>query len=407
MSLSEEFIIYRNVDDEGNELFQAGLFWGNLPEPYNTNLGFLKEGIARYKLIKFTTPYFIFTGMEYINLETLKNHSTIIEALKKQPVHFYLYEPVIYNIEDQPYNLGYYSEFHNLDNSKLRVVELDRLVQFSKETGVRFVVHTCDYNLKKLYGKKYNYLTIVVDDIFIKTNSRPFLYKPHKEKIKKHFWATNTRYTPHRHMVMNYLADKSGNYSWRFDANIKLLEKSHKWIEKKHLPWDFMLKNDQILNNSNFYIDHELDKISVVDYNQSNTPADIGLPKNANFFNSMAECFCAVVTETRFAQPTANFSEKVLNAAETQTPFILAAPPRTLQYLRDLGFKTFGNFWDESYDLEENHSKRLAKIFKTIDYINSLSLNECKKLRREMKPILIHNFTILKNTKLSQKCLYK
>jgi hypothetical protein len=408
MSVSEEFVTYNNLDNDGSIIFQAGLFWGNLPEPFNTNLGFLKEAILRYKIIKnINTPYFIFTSMEDINLDPFKSQLDVMKVLKKQPVHFYLYEPVIYNIDHQPYTLGYYSEFHNLDNSKLRVVELDKLVKFSKETGVRFIVHVCDYNLKKMYNTRYRDLTLIVDDIFIKTNTRPYLSIPPKVKIKKHFWSTNSRYTPHRHMIMNYLADKSGNYSWRFDADIKLLQKSHPWIETEYLPWDIMLENDQILNKSNFYIDHQLDKVSVINYNQWNNPSTYGLPKNEDFFNSIRECFCAVIGETRFAQPTANFSEKVLHAMETLTPFVIAAPPHTLQYLHDLGFKTFSDYWDESYDLEENHSKRLAKIFKIVDQINLLSLKECKQLRREMRSILKHNFNILKYKAISKKQLYK
>lgn len=399
----DEFVIYENTDTG----FQAGLFWANLPEPYSTNLGFLKDIIQRRNLINIETPYFIFTGMEYINLEQFKSKLDIMQVLRKQPVHFYLYEPVIYNIEDQPYNLGYYSEFHNSDNSKLRAVELDKLVKFTKETGVQFIVHVCDYNLKKIYKKRYKDLTIIVDDIFIKTSFRPHLTTLPKVKIKKHFWASNSRYTPHRHMIMNYLADKSGNYSWRFDTDIRVLQKGHSWIETEYLPWDTMLKNEQVLNNSNFYIDHQLDKISVVDYNQLNTPTDYGLPKNDNFFKSISECFCAVIPETRFAQPTANFSEKLWDVIETQTPFIIAAPPYTIQYLRDLGFKTFNLWWDESYDSEENHSKRLAKIFKLIDQINSLSLKECKQLRREMRSVLIHNFNIVKYKRLTRKYLYK
>jgi hypothetical protein len=168
-----------------------------------------------------------------------------------------------------------------------------------------------------------------------------------------------------------------------------------------------MLENDQILNKSNFYIDHQLDKVSVVNYNQWNNPSNQGLPKNEDFFNSIKECFCAVIGETRFAQPTANFSEKVLHAMETLTPFVIAAPPHTIQYLHDLGFKTFSDYWDESYDLEENHSKRLAKIFKIIDQINSLSIKECKQLRRDMRSILKHNFEILKYKAISKKQLYK
>ena len=41
-----------------------------------------------------------------------------------------------------------------------------------------------------------------------------------------------------------------------------------------------------------------------------------------------------------------------------------------LKKLRELGFKTFGNFWDESYDEIEDKMERLEKVFEVIAYID-------------------------------------
>jgi hypothetical protein len=72
-------------------------------------------------------------------------------------------------------------------------------------------------------------------------------------------------------------------------------------------------------------------------------------------------------------------------------PFILLAPPGTLQYMHEHGYKTFNDFWDESYDLCTNHEERLGKIFEVIRYIESKSIEELKEIYKEMESILLHN----------------
>lgn len=387
--------------------FVASLFWNNLPRPYGTNLGFLESSIRRYRAIKIKTPYFIFTGMDKINLEWVINDVDLVTELKKNPIHFYLFEPVIFNIKNDPYNLTYYSEFINSKNKKLHAVELDYLEEFAKKINANVIVHTCDYNINRYFRKKYKHLNLMVDDLFIKTNSKPFYGKKSRKNIKKHFWAANVRYAPHRHLIMNYLANKDGNYSWYFNSDIRDLVKTHEWIESEKLPWDTLHKNNELLNKSKFVIDVDVPKISIVDYSVPATPSMNGFSRENKFIESFNECFCAIINETRFAQPTGNFSEKTFGAMMTYTPFIVAAPPYTLEYLKDLGFKTFNEFWDESYDLEENHTDRLVKIYNLIDYINSLSMKECKKMYKSMKSTLNFNFDILNHNKIVDKRFFK
>jgi hypothetical protein len=65
--------------------------------------------------------------------------------------------------------------------------------------------------------------------------------------------------------------------------------------------------------------------------------------------------------------------------------------------MQSYGIQTFDEFWDESYDQEENHESRLIKIFRIIDYINSFSIDELKELYIKMLPILEHNYRIIQN----------
>jgi hypothetical protein len=76
-------------------------------------------------------------------------------------------------------------------------------------------------------------------------------------------------------------------------------------------------------------------------------------------------------------------------------PFILVAPPHSLEYMKKLGFKTFDKFWDESYDQEDNHQTRLLKILDLIDYIDSKSIHELTIMYSAMQETIEHNFLVL------------
>ena len=70
-----------------------------------------------------------------------------------------------------------------------------------------------------------------------------------------------------------------------------------------------------------------------------------------------------------------------------KTPFILQGPSFFLKRLRDIGFKTFSNWWDESYD-EDPYDYKLTAILRIINEINCLDMQQVYK---EMRPILDHN----------------
>jgi len=78
-------------------------------------------------------------------------------------------------------------------------------------------------------------------------------------------------------------------------------------------------------------------------------------------------------------------------------PFFIVGNPNTLKYLKRIGFKTFSDFWDESYDNEPNLDDRLEKIKQILNYINNLEMDDLVIIRNKMLPIFEHNRIILKN----------
>ena len=75
----------------------------------------------------------------------------------------------------------------------------------------------------------------------------------------------------------------------------------------------------------------------------------------------------------------------------TQTPFLMVSTRYYLEYLHSLGFKTFGNIIDESYDLEHNIEKRFDMICAEIDRLAQLSPSEKKSLVDKLYQVAEYN----------------
>lgn len=370
--------------------FVQGVFWNNFPCKNSKHLRMFDQQVRKTSLRKKQYPYIIFTGTTNIDFKFIINDPVLTADLKqKQALHIYLYEPTSLYVNDG-FTQHYYSEFHNKHNENARASELDDIRDLVKKTGLEVIVHTCDYTRTGVLQSYYPEFEVVCDDFFIKSTNNIFRRPIHKD-IKKPFWCSNGRYTIHRHLMMSFLANKQGNYSWHFTCyNFDEILNKISWVEQP-LPFEKLNAGNEILNHTHFSLDGKPERLNVDD------PAKFYLPdhhfiNNADYMSTYNSCFCAVINETRFAQPFANISEKTLDAIAVKMPFILVAPPRSLEYTRRLGFKTFSEYWDESYDLEENHSKRMAKIFDVIDYLNSKSINELRDMYNSMSKIIAYNY---------------
>jgi len=108
--------------------------------------------------------------------------------------------------------------------------------------------------------------------------------------------------------------------------------------------------------------------------------------------------FLYVVTETVFNYPYTFISEKSFKGITAKRPFIIVGTPNCIGLLQSFGFKTFSQWWDESYDQELDPTIRFKKLLNIIDYVNSLSINELKELCLDMQDVLDYNFQHYKTT---------
>ncbi len=357
--------------------------------------------------------YLVYLNNQYIReLDELNHDSSSIEILNNDGLHIYLYEPMCsYHYPLEKHTLGFYSEFSNIDTELLRSEELDSIHAYAKRNNLtNITVHTCDYDVEKYYPYYTDTLTLICDDLFLSTQKKIVnLNDQPTGRFIRNFICLNWRFTPHRQLVSTFLAGEEGLLSWYYKADFESLKKDlffdlEEWKVKYPSHYAKLKRGCDILDSHGFF---SVDKRNA----QTTTITD---PFHARMFpnvdgmehgetpalynrvaNSLSDyyfdVFVDIVNETRFAQPTANYSEKTYQAIQYMKPFILVAPPKTLAYLRSMGFKTFNEFWDESYDDEFDHGERLAKIFTLMDTVFAMSNEEQRELYERMVPALIHN----------------
>ena len=104
------------------------------------------------------------------------------------------------------------------------------------------------------------------------------------------------------------------------------------------------------------------------------------------------DCFLNIVTETLVDTDSIFLSEKSYKPIYMCQPFIIFGNPYSLKKLKELGYKTFDKWWDESYDEELDINNRFNKIVNILEQISEWDMNECFEIKKEMQEILIHNY---------------
>jgi hypothetical protein len=336
------------------KLLLGSVFCKNIPGLKDTAPIQLFESHNFWDIDK-TLPYW------FVNLcQTIEVFHDVIlnddarQHLNDKGLHIYLDEPLVSYNSNNTKELIFYEEFTgHEDSSVLRAKELDSIeVMIDNNKLTNVTVHTCDYDVEQHYPYYKFKMKLITDDRFVKEFFAPG-YKPRKTLLPftKKFICLNWRYTKDREEVANHLNADSSYISWPYGNSPKQLD-----IFGVKDEW----RTDDLKSNRL-------------------TPM-------------FEDSFVAVVTESRFWQPTANFSEKTLKAISHYKPFILVAPPHTLKYLKEnYGFKTFSDFWDESYDQEEIHSERMKKILALIDEIDNKPIHELEDIYNNMKEVINHN----------------
>ena len=102
-----------------------------------------------------------------------------------------------------------------------------------------------------------------------------------------------------------------------------------------------------------------------------------------------ADCLLYHVSETVAEGQRWHLTEKTFKPICQKMPFVLTATQGSLEYLREYGFKTFSDVWDESYDEEPDDFKRFEMV---ANLLKDLESQDRQALFEKCKPIIEHNY---------------
>ena len=89
-------------------------------------------------------------------------------------------------------------------------------------------------------------------------------------------------------------------------------------------------------------------------------------------------------------------TEKTTRPMLLKKPMIVMGSRNYLDYLHQMGFQTFNDFWDETYDGFEG-KERYKRILQLVDSLAKKSKYELTEIYRSLQHILDHNHNLLMN----------
>ena len=101
--------------------------------------------------------------------------------------------------------------------------------------------------------------------------------------------------------------------------------------------------------------------------------------------------------------PSTFLTEKTWKTVRSKHPFIMTSIPYTLRGFRELGYKTFHPYIDESYDEIHDDETRLKVIADEIERLFRMTDDETRESQRNVQPKCDHNYQLLRTKKLEFK----
>ena len=274
----------------------------------------------------------------------------------------------MHSLPDQTFDMsGEYYTLHNydLDNYDMKFAMVDcRFVNARLKDNTEF-----NTELKKrcnlLHSQGFVFIKSTPWESLENVNSQQQYPEIDLEHIKwtgdvSWFWFY--MYMKHKHKTFRFSHDHNGSY-WHKKHDFLYLNKA---ARPHRVNLYNKLKDVGVLDNSIYSFTmldepirlekkYELPGIDPKDYPRFGKDQDIyELP--------YIDTVCSIVSETNDNDYEVFMTEKIWKPIMAQHVFVVHGNHLYLQRLREMGFKTFGNYFDESYDLEQDPNKRIDKI---------------------------------------------
>lgn len=345
-----------------------------------------------FKIIKKLNNYEIDYSLKETS-ETLDKNNQNLYFIELNNVHLdYNFSSLIsYNTKillKNGLNLVFYypTEGHELDNwfEKLykRLLDYDLL-----DCKIFFIFG--DRNFRKNYERFIAdrkipsfltplYLDFFVSDYYERVN---FLNEDLDNNKDYDYLFYNGKLRPHRLLSVSEIAHRN------------IIDKGLiSFTDSTHTGRSYNFKKcTEVLKKFNYCPDH------IHNFIKNFKPMILDMPGNnfsqENINNTVLDhykkSYFSIVSETNVTHRF--ITEKTYKPIANLHPFVYLAAPKMLHLLREKGFETFPEFFDESYDDEKDHIKRILMVINEVEKFTKLQKSEKQYKFDSIKDKLIYN----------------
>jgi len=207
----------------------------------------------------------------------------------------------------------------------------------------------------------------------------------------KHFLKVNRTNRDERDIFMLFL-----NFEKLFDKCLVSFPELHKWPDYSNMFYKYTQQEN--INDLKSKLPFDIDNTDKTNHG----PAGIG----KGFFDAdlpfdpihYRDTFISIVMGA-FPFDTSGYHlhSSTFNPMYCGHPIIQFAPYKTLEVMKQYGFKTFGKWWDESYDDEKDDWKRLQMIMDLVLKLSEYDEKDLLHMYKDMQETLQHNIGIIEN----------
>ena len=331
----------------------------------------------------FIYPITLYCNFLFEKYETIDISDILLKSIKSKKckiVFFYITEGYFGETKKHFEWLDNLVIKYNLDNDDILVITANLTADINY-TNNKFKIVTYNY-----FGDELEFAKIIKKDKSnIKLFKNKYLNFIDNFKLEKHFLCFNNLTKLHRLWVFYELMNNS-----------KLLNKSIVSLNSRTTTESFftIVSSTNNINMIDYFKNYNSD--IGYSYDTTNWTRDVQVGDTINT-NAHLKTFVNIVTETLTDKDIIFITEKTYKPIYVCQPFIIVGNAYTLKKMKELGYKTFDKWWDESYDEEIELEVRMNTITKILEEIASWDLKKCAAIRKEMKEILIHNYNQMLN----------
>ena len=218
-----------------------------------------------------------------------------------------------------------------------------------------------------------------------------YKYKSVNAFKAKHFLKINRTNRDERDIFMLFL-----NFEKLFDKCLVSFPELHKWPDYPNMFYKYIQQEN--INDLKTKLPFDIDNTDKMNHG----PAGVGKGKfNADLpFDPIhyRNTFISIVMGAfPFDTNGHHLHSSTFNPMYCGHPIIQFAPYKTLEIMKQFGFKTFDKWWDESYDNEKDSWKRLQMIMDLVLKLSDYDEKDLLHMYNDMKGTLQHNIDIIEN----------